>query len=312
MKREGIELGPNKMNTKHILAAALGLLVIVASTHFFIQYKDGEAARAQGYRSYSEMVKSIESGFKDSAEYFDALEKGFSDKVSYAEASKQGLDSVEYLKFKKGGFASKDEYQKALAFGLEDGSQYRAAIAGGFTSVGEFLEASQKGFSNIAMFRKSVAMGIDNFSDYQSAIAQGYPSGKALAEGRSGDFQNYAEYQAAKSVGVRTRKALLEFLDGNKSIEKCADGMTLEKQICKQEKLGKRLFFRGQIVNVSTENEALVRLHTAEGNFADVKFRNPIGRTLSKDQGVNFWGVLKFVGTGIITNHQISDVVLDP
>ncbi len=264
----------------------------------FDNFDDYQKFKKGGFITKDEFMTSLAFGLEDSVQYRAAINGGF-------ESGKEYLDAV------RGKFSEVNQYREAKKLGYENNDDYSAGKLGKFSDAKEWKIASGNGFSDSATYHRSLQMKINNFLDYQYAIDKGYPNGSELAEGRLGDFENYNEFKMAKSYGMRTRQALLDFLDGNKSIEKCADGMTFERQRCEQEKLGKRLYFSGKVFNVRAENQAEIRLFTKEGNYADVIFRNQIAGNFSKEQQVRFWGNLSRVGTGIIIHHQVTDAVLD-
>lgn len=98
--------------------------------------------------------------------------------------------------------------------------------------------------------------------------------------------------------------------DGNAVLIECTDeGTTYDKTKCKKRNVGRTFSFKGTVFDVKTATILTIRIGT--GNYADVSFRENVGDTSRKDQVLKFRGRLDRVGTGILTNHDIKDAILE-
>lgn len=129
---------------------------------------------------------------------------------------------------------------------------------------------------------------------------------------KEGGFLSLNEFRLAQSRRVTTREEFLTAIDGNRMIDRCADGMTYEKKMCSEESLGKKFIFDGSVYNVKSQYEAQIKLSTIKGNYADVIFRENIAGKFRQGEVLKFAGTITDIGTGIIISHTITDAVLLP
>ena len=310
-----------------------------ANKHGFDNYQSYLDAKANGFENQSEQLVAKKFGVSSKEGYVNAIKGGFKDGDSYYAALARGFDSVEiknkanallysnfddYDKGQAGGFKSGTEYSQASNMGFTLASEYRDALKLGFNNKNEYTSAKSLGYQNSEQYEKGKLGGFSNYKEYAQAQNKGFENAElyrfALNGGfnfpyeaeaaRRGGFTNLNEYNLALSRNVTTKQEFQDAIDGNKMIDKCADGMTYEKKLCEEKSLGKRFVFNGSVYNVKTAYKADIRLSTNEGNYADVVFRQNVASRFRKGESIKFVGTLSFVGTGILISHTIIDADL--
>lgn len=240
------------------------------------------------------------AGVLGSLYYFheDAVSKGYPNYCAY----KRSVAA---------GFSTKAEENEAFNFGVDTKVKYDAAKRGGFTSGLEWTKANEKGFENVKDYKEATSLGYEDAAAYKDGIQRGYSNASEASAGKAGGFANANEYRIAVNRGVKTRTVLLNLIDGNKMIARCADGTTYSRHMCDQKEVGQRFYFKGKIIDVYSEYKAVIKIFSEKGNNANVIFRDPVMSSFSKEQPIYFWGTLTDLGTGVMIRHDIGDAVID-
>jgi hypothetical protein len=310
-----------------------------ATKHGFENYQVYLDAKASGFENQSEQLIANKFGVSTKKEYENAIKGGFKDGDSYYAAIVKGFKTTEiqnkaksllysnfddYEKGQNGGFKSGTEFSMASNMGFSKASEYRDALKRGFSNKNDYDSAKSLGYPSNEDYEKGKLGGFSNYNEYSRAKNKGFENAElfrfALNGGfnfpyeaeaaREGGFANLDEYNLALSRNVTTKQEFLDVIDGNKMIDKCADGMTYERKLCSEKSLGKRFVFNGSVYNVKSAYKADIRLSTSEGNYADVVFRENVAARFRKGESIKFVGTLSFVGTGIIISHTITDADL--
>ena len=293
----------------------------------FQSSKEYFSAISKGFEDRSEYISAMSLGYKDNTEYKSGILAGFGDAQSFRAAKTLGFEKrLDFEAAVKGKFTNAEEWKNGTTAGFDQAAQYRLAktlnyqnfldfneghLKGKFTNAEEWKNATAAGFDQAAQYRLAKTLNYQNSLDFNEGQLKGYKSGNDFYKGRDGNFLEAKEYLLARSLGLTSRGELTDYFNGNKTIALCADGMTYERQKCEFEKIGKRLFFRGTVFNVESENLVTVNLFTEKGNYAEVYFNRAVGATMKKSQTIEFWATLSKVGTGIWTHHTLHNAELE-
>jgi uncharacterized protein YxeA len=287
------------------------IVAIIAGGLLYYNYERDESAKSMGYLNYDDYKRVAKAGFASSKEEKEALNFGVDTKAKYVAAKAGGFKTgEEYFTAYTNGFHDAASFRQAQELGYSTRNDFDKGQAGGFKTGEEYFTAYTNGFHDAASFRQAQELGYSTRNDFDKGQAGGFANAAEWGEANRGGFDNATLYHAALRRGAQTLDQYKSMTDGNNMIARGADGTSYNRSQCLENDLGKMFYFSGKIIDVLSPYRVKVSIFTAESNFANVMFMEPVAGNMRKDQTIHFLGRLTDLGTGVIISHDISDAEL--